>query len=350
MGAATPIEIAIGGSKVEDSDILAFTVERDMGQPDMAAVVLSNQEANWSTKIKVSDPVEIKVGDDKKDIFKGEVVGLEAVYKGGEKSRLTVRAMNRMHRLLRKRKSITFTDKNDKEILSQVLSDHGLSLTWKHEKSIKYKHVYQHNQSDMEFVRMRAARLGCFVWCWDTTLFVQEPDLQSSPIATLKVGESGDSAIRAFTPRLSSAAILKKVTVKGWNPETKELIQGDYTAQSSRLGKENAVAGSGGLGNEETFTVDHPIWSSEEAQALAKARLMDISLSYITGECEMTGDPKFDLGKVVAITATTEESSSNDPFNGRYYTIGVTHRYSASKTKDGGYVTTLRLARDAQKE
>jgi hypothetical protein len=196
---------------------------------------------------------------------------------------------------------------------------------------------------------MRAARSGCHVWCWDTKLFVKEPDLQGSQIADLKVGETGESAMKSFTPRLSSAAILKKVTVKGWNPETKELIQGDYSAQNSSLGSQNAVAGSGKLGTEETFTVDHPIWSPDEAKALAKARLVDLSLSYITGECEMNGDPKFDLGKVVKITASAESESGNDPFNGKYYIMGVTHRYSLTKTKDGGYVTILRLARDAQK-
>ncbi len=354
MGAATPIEIKIGGQDVADNDILAFTVERDMGQPDMAAVVLSNQESHWNTKFKVGDPVTIKAGDDKTEIYKGEVVGLEAMYKGGEKARLTVRAMNKMHRLLRHRKSLTFVDKKDEQILKQVAGDAGLSVEFKNElaKGITYKHVYQHNQTDMEFLRMRAARIGCHVWCVDTKLFVKEPDLQQSEVATLKVGKtegSGEGMVKMFNPRLSSASILKKVTVKGWNPETKELIQGDFSAQNSSLGSQNAVAGSGELGKEETFTVDHPIWSPDEAKALAKARLVDLSLSYITGECELNGDPQYDLGKVVKIVAAEESDSSNDPFNGKYYIMGVTHRYSQTKTKDGGYQTILRLARDAQK-
>jgi uncharacterized protein len=343
----TPVKVSIG-SDVENSDILSFTIERDMFQPDMAAIVLSNQESAYSTK-KIGDPVEVKVGENLESIYKGEVVGLEPTYRGGEKARILIRAMNKMHRLLRKRKSITFTDKSDQQILNAVAGDVGLSLDWKHEKSITYKHVYQHNQTDMEFLRTRAARLGCHVWCVDTKLYVKEPDLQASPIAKLSVTKSGEAAVRSFTPRLSSAAILKKVTVKGWDPEKKELITGEYEAKDSRLGKENAVKGAGPHGEDETFTVDHPIWSKEEADALAKARLVDLSLSYITGECELTGDPKFDLGKVVEIEANVESNKGDDPFNGKYYIMGVTHRFSVSKTKDGGYVTILRLARDAQK-
>ena len=351
--AASPnVEIYLGGTKVEDSNFLSYVVERDMYQPDMASVVLSNQGDKYTTGTKVGDTVEIKVGDGETSIYQGEVVGIEPTYKGGEKTRVLIRAMNKMHRLLRKRKSITFTEKTDQAILNQVVGDAGLSLEWKHETSITYKHVYQHNQTDMEFLRMRAARMGCHVWCVGSTLYCKQPDLQSGPIAELKVDESSATAsLRHFAPRLSSHSIVNKVTVKGWNPETKELITGEATAQSSQLGNENAVAGSGSLGNEETFTVDHPIWSQEEAKAIAKARLQDLSLQFITGEAEVTGDPVFDLGKVVKILANSDPNASpgSDPFNGKYYIMGVTHRHLASKNRDGGYVTILRLARDAQK-
>ncbi len=347
-----PYEINVAG-KIKDEDFLSFVVERDMFQPDMATIVVSNQGGAYSNK-KVGDSVEIKVGDDNTSIYKGEVVGLEPTYKGGEKTRLLIRAMNKFHRLLRYRKSVTYTDKTDQQILNQVVGDAGLSLQWKHEKSITYKHVYQHNQTHMEFLRQRAARMGCHVWCVDSEIHVKEPDLSASPIAKLVItepgGEKGQGTIKSFTPRLSSANILQTVTVKGWNPETKELITGDAKAQSSRLGSQNAVAGSGDLGQQETFTVDQPIWSKEEAMAIAKARLVDLSLTYITGECELTGDPRMDLGKVVEIEANSEpDTKANDPFNGKYYIMGVTHRYVLSKTKDGGYTTILRLARDAQK-
>jgi phage protein D len=352
--AASPnVDIYLGGQKIPDAHFLSYVVDRDMYQPDMASIVLSNQGDTYSSQ-KVGDPVEIKVGDNgANSIYKGEIVGLEPVYKGGEKTRILIRAMNKLHRLLRKRKSITFTDKTDQAILNQVVGDAGLSLQWKHDKSITYKHVYQHNLSDLEFLRMRAARMGCHVWCVDTTVYCQQPDLQSGPIADLNVDQSSaDAALRMFAPRLNSSAIVNKVTVKGWNPETKELISGDASVQSSKLGSQTSVAGSGPFGNEETFTVDHPIWSKEEAMALAKARLQDASLSYITGEAEVSGSGKFDLGKVVKVTANAGNSNAgDDPFNGNYYIMGITHRHIASKAKDGGgYVTILRFARDAQKK
>jgi hypothetical protein len=201
----------------------------------------------------------------------------------------------------------------------------------------------------MEFVRTRAARMGCHVWCVDSTLFVKQPDLSSDSGVELSISQSvGEGQqLRSFTPRISSAPINKKLTVKGWNPETKELITGDYTATSSPLGATHAVAASGDHGSQETFTVDHPIWSKEEAMALAKAKLQDQALSFMTGEAEAVGDPKFDIAKVIKLTVNTE--SAGDNFNGKYYVMGLTHRYNAGgKDKNGGYVTTLRVARDAQ--
>lgn len=354
--AAPNVTIKITGHPSDGlaGDLISFVVERDMYQPDMATIVLTN-EGGYYSATQVAAEVEIEVGDvgDSTNIYKGEVVGIEPIYRGGDKSRVVIRAMNRFHRLLRHRKSLTFTDKTDQQILSQVVNDAGLTLQWKHSKSISYKHVYQHNQTDMEFLRTRAARMGCHVWCVDKTIHVKEPDLQQQPNVVLSVSEPGGdpklATITSFTPRLSSANIVKKVTVRGWNPETKELITGDASVTDSRLGTQTSVAGSRDHGSEETFTVDHPIWSKEEAVALAKARLVDLSLGYITGECELTGDPKRVLGEVIGIMPNLEPSTrEKDPFNGRYYVMGVTHRYVGAKTTGGGFSTVLRLARDAQ--
>jgi uncharacterized protein len=347
--AAPNVDVTVDGTEVPDGHFLSYTVERDMGQPDMATIVLANQSDIYSP-LKVGGTVEIKVGNDSTVVFKGEILGLEPTYKGGDKSKILIRAMNKFHRLLRKRKSITFTNKTDQQILNQVVSGAGLSLEWKHEKTITYKHVYQHNLSDMEFLRTRAARMGCHVWSVDQTVYCKQPELQGAEQAELNVDQSSPTgSLRVFRPRLNSSAIINKVTVKGWNPETKELISGEATVSGSQLGSQTSVAGSGDLGNEESFTVDHPIWDKEEATALAKARLQAASLSYLTGEAEVTGDPKLEIGKLVKIVANAR--GGDDPFNGKYYVMGLTHRHNASHAKDdSAFITILRLARDAQKQ
>jgi uncharacterized protein len=348
MGAVAPKVVVVwNGDKIKTSDFVSYVIERDMFQPDMAAVVLSNQNDIYAKQIKIGASLEVKVGQEEKTIFKGEAIGYEASYKGGETARLLIRACNKMHMLMRKKKSLTFCDKTDQQIIDQVVKDAGLSLDWKHEKSITYKHVYQHNLSALEFVRVRAARMGCHVWCVEDKIMVKEPVLDKPGPVKLSVDEGGE--LRAFTPRMSSASVVNKVTVKGWNPETKELITGIASAQDSPLGKDNAVKACDTHGKDESFTVDHPIWSKEEADAIAKARLRDLNLTFITGEAECAGQPEADLGQTCEITANAR-GSDDDPFNGMYYIMGITHRHTLPKGKDGGFVTILKLARDAQKK
>jgi phage protein D len=347
---AINFQIKIGGNPVSNGNFHSFVVERDVNQPDMCAVVLANQASYYTAKYKITDEIEIIVGADNKSIYKGEVVGIEPSFKGGGKTTVLFRGMNKLHQLIRKRKSVTFTEKKESDILNQVLGDSNLSLDWKHDKanSIQYKHVYQHNQSDLEFLRTRAGRIGAHVWCVDKKVSVKFPDLQNDSGLKLSLdsAEKGDLGLKSFTPRMNSAPVDSKVTVKGWNPETKELITGTASAQKSKLGSKNASSAAGSHGEEETFTVDHPIWSQEEATAIATGRLMELSLGYITGEAECAGSSKFDLGQVISIDV--DDSGAKDPFSGKYYIMGITHRYSSSRASQDGFTSILRLARDAQ--
>jgi phage protein D len=348
MAASAPnVDVFLGDDEVPDADFVSYIVERDMYQPDMAVVVLSNQSDKYTPKLKVGAPLKIKVGGPElKEIFDGECMGFEPMFRGGETTKISIRAVNKMHRLLRKRESLTFQDKTDQQILQQVVQSAGLTLEWKHAESITYKHVYQHNLNGLEFVRMRAARLGCHVWCVGNKIMVKEPDLANDSGVELSVDKGGE--LRSFTPRVQTGSVVKKVTVKGWNPETKELITGQAEVQNSPLGSQSAVAACGDLAsNAETFTVDQPVHSKQEADAMAKARLRDLNMQFVTGEAECSGNADLDLGQVVKITANA--MTGDDVFNGKYYVMGITHRHTLPKSKEGGFVTVLKLARDAWK-
>jgi len=348
MTAAAPnVEIFLGGDSVKDKvnagDFISYAIERDMFQADMATITLSNKNDIYAGKYDVGAPVVVKIGQGD-SIFKGEVVGFEGLYKGGETTKLTIRAMNRMHRMLRSRGSKAFKDQSDQQILEELCKKAQLTLEFKHEKPITYKTVYQHNLSDLEFARMRAARIGCYMWCVDTKLFVKEPDFSQIISPSWSVDKGGN--LRTFSPRLSSASVVKKVTVKGHDPEKKELIIGSAEQSKSSLAGKDCVDACAEFKPDETFVVDLPIWTKEEADVLAKARLRDLNMQYITAEAEIASNVDVDLGKVVEIEANAQQK--DDPFNGKYYIVGMTHRHTMPKAKEGGQVTILRLARDGQ--
>lgn len=332
--------VELGKDTVPDEDVLSLSIDRDINHVDHATVTLARPDRY--ARVPINTPVRVYTGDHRMLLYEGVVISIAPVYDGKGNARVMLGALNYLSRMAQKKRSQTFVDRSDRDIVAQVAKDSGLDLRWAHDTTLTHAHVYQVGQSDLELVRGRAARLGCHVWCAGAQLFVQQPTFKDElPIALSVDEESTNAQLRSFRPRMSVATVVGKVTVRGWNPETKELLVGEATAQRSRLGAVTAVAAAGAAGSEDTVTVDQPIWSREEATAMARARLQEALLGFITGEAELTGNPSVELGKVVSITANARDD--RDPFNGKYYITGITHRGGG-----GAFTTTLRLARDAQ--
>jgi phage protein D len=362
---AVDFEVTIGaGGKVPNLDVMGITVDLDLMQPGMALITLRNKLSQYNEKFKPGDPVEVKMGGgtrrneggtgtgDKQTIFKGEVVGVEASYKQGGDPKLSIRAFDKLHRMLRGKKSKTYQKQSDQDIASALASQHGLSAQCGSTPKIKHEHVYQHNQSDLEFLRTRAARLGYSVWVEDTKMFFDVPDLGKDSglefILDQQPKDGKGDKLKAFNGRMSNALVVKKVTVRGWNPEKKEEIVGEESAKSSKLGSSNAAASLGDFGEVVTFTCDHPIFSVEEAKAIAKSKLDEASMGFLTAEAETMGNAGIKVGIVVKIKVSLD--TPTDRFNGKYLVSGCTHRYTAdNKGTEGGYSTFMRLSRDAEK-
>jgi len=349
-------DIFIKETEIPDEEIVSFVVEQDLNQPDMAVISLRNNDHRHSTQWEQGQPVEVKLHDSGTCIFKGSVVGIEPTYKPGGESRCVIRAYGPLHLMLRGRKSRTFQDQSDKQIVEKIAGEYSLTPKCGSAVNITHKHVYQHNQNDLEFLRTRAARLGYAVWVEGTNLFFDKPKTDQDSKIEFKLSDKPIDGhhLKTFAPRLSSAGVVKKVVVQGWDPEKKEKITGEANAKASQLGATHA---GGALKDPfdkdpmtKTFVVDHPIASAEEAKAIAEAKLAEAMLGYITGEAEAFGKPDYKPGIVVKITINPDKA--DDKFNGKYLVTGCTHRYSRGAGGGGkgdGYMTVLRVCRDAEK-
>jgi phage protein D len=352
----TKLKVKINGQEIADDQLKTVTVDQDIDQPDMAMVMLNNQGHANTDKYHYGESVEVDVEDGSATIFKGEIVGIEPIYEVGGDTRIIIRAFNRLHRLLRGRKSKTYLDQSDQDIVNSIASDNGLTADCDTDPQITHKYVYQHNQNDMEFLRLRANRIGFDVLVEDTTLKFKKGEGHEESGVELIYGDPGaEYALQRFLPRISTAAQVKKVIVRGWDPEKKEEIVGEAEASSSRLGADTGVSKAETFGDKITYTVDHPIFSKEEADAIAKARLGELMMGYITDEGQAMGHAKYKPGAIVKVKVNPGNAS--DPVNGKYLIVGTQHRYSHSSSGGGsgsggsgagGYTTLLRVRRDAQ--
>ena len=349
LNVAIPVEVTVG-EEIPADKLHSFVVEQDIGMPDMCAISLRNQGHHFSDKIKLGDPIEVKVTKDSTTVFKGEVVTIEAMFKTGGESRLTVRGFNKLHRLLRGPKSRTFVGKSDSQIASQLASDNNLSPDVE-DTGVVHDHVYQHNQTDLEFLRMRAARCGFELIVDDRTLHFRKPQTGSDSGVELQLQDpQAEGLIKVFSPKISSAQIAKEVEVRAWDPEKKELIVGKANAEASSLGANDGAKGSSAFGKTAMVSVDHPVASTDEANKLAKAKLDELMMGYITGDALCKGNAKLKAGITVKVTVNTDKP--DDRFNGKYFLNGCTHRYRHSSEGGeggGGYTTAIRFSRDAEK-
>jgi hypothetical protein len=96
-------------------------------------------------------------------IFKGKIMGLEAIFPEGQAPEISVLAEDRFQDLRMTRRTRTFVDVSDADVVNQIATDHGL------EPSVDlsgptYKVLAQVNQSDLAFIRERARSIDAEVW------------------------------------------------------------------------------------------------------------------------------------------------------------------------------------------
>ena len=337
--------VKIGQKEISDAEVFDILVEADLDQPDMAAVTLSNQSTPWSSQAKEGDAFEIRVGftgAKEGTVFKGEVTGVEPSFVANGPARVVVRGLNGLHKLARGKKSMSYTKQSDADIVKKICGDHGLSAEFGDAtpSDPKYEHVYQHNQTDLEFVRLRAARIGYEVLVQDKKLYFRKRTEKDSGI-TLDFGTSGQTTLEKFMPRLSTANQVSEVKVRGWDPDQKKEIIGSAKPSSSKLGNNTGSAvtdktHSGVL----YFDVDVPIFSVQEANNIAKSILADRLMNFITGEGTCKGNP--DLKPGIIVTANVGCTR----FNGKYYITAVKHRYQ-HEGPGQGFRTHFKFRRDA---
>jgi Bacteriophage probable baseplate hub protein len=170
------------------------------------------------------------------------------------------------------------------------------------------------------------------------------PGLAAEEQRALQRGTATDGPLTPnlieFTPTLSAAAQVSSVTVRGWDPRTKQSI--DVTATASNLpsgqagGLTGPAAATDALGGREDAVIDAPVASVEEARELAAALLRERAYQFITGTGRIAGLPQLRLQDVLEIHGIGLR------FSGNYYVTRVEHTLSAS-----GFFTGFRARRIA---
>jgi phage protein D len=335
-GTALPIEVVLHVNRV--------SVDEDAGLPGMFAIELAagdtDNETAWidDGTFAIGAAVEIKMGygDSPQTLIAAEVTGLEPTFIRGGWPSLIVRGHDRRHRLLRGRKTRSFVQQKDSDIASAIASEAGLTAQAT-DSQVVHDYVLQANQTNMEFLQERAARIEYEVVVEGKTLHFRPVQNDQGEVLTL----TPEDDLLEFRPRLSTMRQFGEIEVRGWSPKDKKEIvakakSGDEVSSMGGTDSGAAIAESA-FGAAAVLLSDLPVFTQAEADQLARARFNRAVLELVLGDGVCTGRTDLHPGQVVKIDGIGTR------FSGQYYVTATSHRY----TQHDAYQTHFVVRRNA---
>jgi len=318
------------------SDLQSITVETSLHLPDVATLVLHDPRLTWidDARLVPGKTIEIaaKAGTGERPLFDGEIVEIEPDFGPGT-HRLTVRAFDRLHRLARGRQVRSFLNVSDGDLVQKIAQEVGLRASVGPTNQV-HPYVMQHAETNLEFLRGRAAMLGYLLYVQGKTLHCEPPGATGTPL-DLEWGVT----LSAFHPRLTTIEQVNGVTVRGWDPQAREEIVGQ--AQRGQGAPQVGAGRDGGEVAQAAFGLDavdlitnRAVRSQAEADRLAQAVADRAAGHYIEAEGTCGGNPAIRAGSALHLRAV------GDRFGGTYFVTGATHLYNGTE----GYSTQFSVS------
>jgi Bacteriophage probable baseplate hub protein len=257
-------------------------------------------------------------------LFAGKIMALEARFPDGQAPQLNVLAEDRLQDLRMTRRTRTFEEVSDSDVMNRIAGEHGLSPNLK-VTGPTYKVLAQVNQSDLAFLRARARAIDAELWVEDSTLNATSRRNRISGTVELTYG----NRLREFSAAADLANQRTSLTVSGWDVGSKSAIkhEADDSILSGELNGDasgaSILASAFGQRKEElAHTV--PL-SSPEAQAAAEAFFKMSARRFLVGRGVAETDTELRVGRYVVL------KEIGPLFSGKYYVSEVRHIFDSVK-------------------
>ena len=325
--------IKVGGRDVSTelmSVLHKAVIDTSLQLPSMFALSFHDPQLKWVDDALFDLGKEVEISAKSLDgteglLIKGEITALEPSFSAAGETMLVVRGYDKSHRLHRGKKTRTFLKQTDSGIAQKIAGEAGLSAQVD-STSITYDYVLQNNQTNMEFLATRAERLGYQIYSADGKLYFKKGDanLGTGAEPELKLAES----LTSFQPIAAATHQSDKMKVLSWDVKAKKAITSQTTPNSSLnqggLGKTGGSAAQSAFGTAEAIITDQPVFTTDEAKALAEGLSNDISRDFIQAEGTCAGDPRVKAGNKISIKGVGTR------FSGKYFVTSATHIFSTN--------------------
>ena len=257
-------------------------------------------------------------------LFDGRITALEAQFPESLTPQITVRAEDRFEDLRVTRRTRTFANVTDADLVRQVAADHGLTADVD-VTGPAHQIVAQVNQSDLQFLRGRARSIDAELWMDGTTLHAQAHTRRNTGALKLSRG----ATLREFTVAADLDTQRTSLSVTGWDEASKSAIV--QVATESAISGELNGGDSGpsilrsAFGERSESLIDTLPLDGQEAQARAEASFRMRARHFVTGRGVA------DTNALLRVGAHVDLQELGPLFSGIYYVTGVHHLFDPTK-------------------
>ncbi|MBP0003721.1 MAG: VgrG-related protein [Cyanobacteria bacterium SBC] len=337
------IKLQIDGTSASDSlieDIVQVTVEESLHMPAMFVLVIRNDyfpgaigEQTWKHQDIMEIGKSVKIGfvssttdsisfkDEKEDyIFDGEITAIETHFTEQSQAPIVIRGYDISHRLYRGRWNRSFQNMTDSDIVKKLAGESGIPLGTIDRSGIAHEYLFQQNQTNMDFLRSRAERLGFELFVSDGKLNFRQPKKDRQ----LQLEWLKD--IQGFKVRVTSAEQVKEVEVRAWDYKAKKPIVSKATREvlltetGHGKGSEQSTWLKSKPANPAMRIVDRPVSCAKEADTMAQAVFNELGGQFVYADAKAEGNPEIRPGRVVKL-------ENMGKYDGEYYITETRHTY-----------------------
>ncbi|MEO0969532.1 MAG: VgrG-related protein [Cyanobacteria bacterium J06639_18] len=339
-------QIEIDGNPVSSlfmEDILQIVVEESLHRPGMFTLVIQNdyfpgrkEDEVWRHKDLLQIGKSVRIGftssttesPDFSDehtnyILDGEITAIDTNFTGRSQAPVVVRGYDFSHRLHRGRYNRSFLNMTDSDIVQKITEEVGIKVGQLDPSGVVHDYIFQPNQTNMEFLRERAARIGFELFIQDGVLNFRKPKADSDELALKWLKD-----IHGFRVNVTSAEQVREVEVRGWDYTQKRPIVSTVQSASvitqtdNGVGSETSNKFNGKPPKPKMIIVDKPVFKPKEADIMAQALCDELGGQFISADAQSEGNAEVRAGKIVNLKDMGQHS-------GKYYITETRHTYSA---------------------
>ncbi|MDD9205849.1 contractile injection system protein, VgrG/Pvc8 family [Georgenia sp. 10Sc9-8] len=265
----------------------------------------------------------VAIGPDtnQRRVFDGAVSALELVIPDGEPQAVVVLAEDALMRLRMARRSRTWTEVTDADLVTGIAHEHGLDADAVAEGP-RYDVVQQLNQSDLAFLRDRARLLQAELWCTGRTVHLHTR--ATRPGTTVELVRGAQLLSARFSADLSAQR--HEVVVTGYDAFSRAAVSeragADVVAAEAGQGRSGGTLVARALGTVTGVRVRDVALNAQEAQAWARGEMLRRGRKFVTVSGVTNGTPDLVVGSRLSLRSVGE------PFEGEgYYVTSIRHRF-----------------------